>query len=98
MGDRAYTWDRFDLSLFRADARLAYTLVEYGLLGLLLLLSYFTSYFDYFISGSNRNNRKKILVIFSYYCLLTITESGFFEPLLFPLSFIYLGLYCNEES
>ncbi len=90
MGANAYLWQNYDLTLFRADARVAYILVEFGLVGFVLYLLFFFSFFRVILKRVDNSERMKIKIIILYFCILTITEPGFFDPCIFPLSFIYL--------
>ena len=82
-GDRAY-WKLRDLQTVKADSRLAYTLVEYGLIGFLIYMFFFLSAIKYAVEESA--NKKIIVLVFLYFFLLTISEGGFFE---FRIVFLY---------
>lgn len=98
----AYQYLSFTTSLFYADARLMYTLAENGLLGLFLYLYLFYQ----IICLCNKNaiadkniyiiDNKTVFIIFSYYFLLTITEPGFFDDLLYPLILVFIR--CKKQN
>ena len=95
-GEFAYgTWGMVTLSNFRSDARLAYILVEYGLIGFSLYMLFFYSIFSYLYKNTSVTYRRNLLICFVYYLILTITESGFFDRMCFPLIFIYF-IYCKQ--
>lgn len=97
-GEFAYgTWGMVTLSNFRSDARLAYILVEYGLIGFSLYLLFFYSIFSYLYKNTSIIYRRNLIICFIYYLILTITESGFFDRLCFPLIFIYF-IYCKQAQ
>lgn len=89
MGDNAYTIDDHisDLTNLKADALLAFKLVEYGVLGILLWFFYFKSIFKYLSKFDQ--DKKKILLLFIFFVILSITENGLWDRNLFPYVFIY---------
>lgn len=90
MGADAYLWRHYDMIIFKADARLAYILVEVGLMGFVLYMFFFTSFFECIYKRVVSRERIKLKIIFVYFAIMSITEPGFFDPCIFPLSFIYL--------
>lgn len=99
-GDGAYgTWGFInEISNFKSDARLAYMLVEYGIIGVLLYLLYYVCIVKYLVRNNYRKNKKIIYIIFTYFLLLTITEAGIFDKVLFPMVFIYLSALILDEK
>ena len=98
----AYQYLRFTAKYFFADARLMYTLAENGLFGLSLYLYLF--YQIIYLCTKNRIVEKKynvdnktVLIIFLYYFLLTITEPGFFDDLLYPLILVFIRCKKTEQ-
>lgn len=77
------------LSLFKADARVAFQIVEFGIIGTFLYLLFFISIFLFLANKIHKNERVKLFICFLYYLLLTITEGGFFDRTNLPLVFIY---------
>lgn len=89
-GDGAYgTWGYInEISMFQSDSRLAFMLVEYGIVGVFLYLSYYICIIKSLV---RKHYRRKILyIILGYFILLTVTESGIFDKTLFPMVFFYL--------
>lgn len=97
MGPNAYLWKHYDLTIFKSDARAAYTLVEVGLIGFVLYLWFFTSFFECLYKRVVNREQVKLKIIFIYFAIMSLTEPGFFDPYTFPLSFIYL-FCCLEYS
>lgn len=94
LGASAYNYSDYYITyssdIFYADAKLASVLVENGIVGLLLHLYVF---FFLLFKCKKRNyimDNKIIVILFSYYLILTITESGFFDEILFPMSLLFL--------
>lgn len=77
------------LTHFKADARIAYQIVEFGIIGAFLYLVFFISIFRFLMYKVNKNERIKLIICFLYYFLLTMTEGGFFDRINLPLLFIY---------
>lgn len=77
------------LSLFYADSRLAYQLVEFGLIGMTLYLLFFISIFLHLMKSRKKQEKIKLKICFFYFILLTISESGLFDRTIFPLIYIY---------
>lgn len=76
-----------DISNLRADALLAFMLVEYGTLGVLLYFIYFNSIFKYFARFDG--NRKKITIFLMFFTILSLTEGGLWDKNLFPYVYLY---------
>lgn len=77
------------LTNFKADARLAFILVEYGIIGAFLFLLYFFSILLFLNTKVAKYEKKKLFICFCYYFILTIVDPGFFDRLNFPLMFLY---------
>lgn len=89
-GDNAYTAYGFDLNDFLADARLAYTLVEFGILGLLLFLFYYYKVIRLSCSLAGDKSPYSLYIIFSFLILFSITEVGIF----YIPNYYYVFAYC----
>lgn len=90
-GDFAYgTFGVVSLNNFVADARIAYLLVEYGLLGFSLYMITFYSFFSDMKTRKDFTNcRTKLFVCYCYYFVLSLTEAGFFDRIFLPYMFIF---------
>lgn len=77
------------LTHFKADSRIAYQIVEFGIIGSFLYLCFFLSIFIFLSKRITKEERIKLVICFIYYFLLTMTESGLFDRINFPLVFIY---------
>lgn len=77
------------LQMFQADARLAYMVVEYGMIGIFLYFLYYNSIFKYLKSQVIKDERKKLSLCFLYFIILTVVDPGLFDRLNFPLIYIY---------
>lgn len=89
-GDNAYTAYGFNLNDFLADARLAYTLVEFGVLGLLLFLFYYYKVIRLSCSLAGDKSPISMYIIFSFLLLFSITEVGIF----YIPNYYYVFAYC----
>lgn len=98
-GDFAYgsIGSMVSLRNFTSDARVAFILVEYGIIGFLLYTNFFYKIFSYLRKKTSIQFRRNLTICFIYYAILTITESGFFDRLCFPLIFIYF-VYCQQTE
>lgn len=93
LGENAYSIaDKVDsLSNMKSDARLAYMLVEFGLLGCILYFMYYLSIFKFFRKQYPHPKGKNVyIIIFVFFMLFTYTEPGFFDGDLFPMVYVYL--------
>lgn len=86
------------LTHFRADARIAFTIVEVGIIGFILYFFIFISIFITLAQIVPITERKKLTVCFIYFLILTITEGGFFDRWIFPLLYIYVLSFLNENN
>ena len=86
---------------YKADARLAFVLVEFGIIGLLLFLFYFVKIFNATKRIVPITMKKSLLLVFVYFSIFTFTESGFFDLHCIPYLFIYyfsVKRFYNEHS
>lgn len=77
-------------TIFMADTRLAYTIIEYGLIGCLL---YFFMYYRInriLLYNSSIKDSRVNVIFWTYFLLLTVTEVGIFDTYLVLIMFIYL--------
>lgn len=85
------------LTSFNSDAKLAYIIVEVGLIGLLLYILVFSAIFKVCFRYCPNKEHIKIWVCIVYYILLNITESGVFERICFPMVFIYVFCMLSKK-
>lgn len=100
-GENAYRANMMNttLTLFRADSTVVYYLVEYGIFGFLIFFSLLFKSCTLLMVGQGKRVQKAVIATLLYFSLLTITEIGFFDPLCFPLTFIYFfTLVLNNGS
>lgn len=95
-GEYAYGTS-YEITFFKADARMAYTIIEYGLFGLILFLTFFTKLIRYFAINS-AIHKTIIKITITYLLILTITEGGFFDiNVLLPI-FVYFYLILYQRN
>ena len=75
--------------MFLSDARLLFTLVEYGVLGMSLYIFFYFAVFRY-IKESTHLKNVYVWLIAGYYILLTVTEIGIFDIYMYAMIFIFL--------
>lgn len=99
-GKDAYgNFTNHSLELFNADAKLALILVDSGILGFSLNILCFWFIFKIMCTSLPQKDRWGILMLFCYYFIQTITDGGFFDVFLFPLSYIFFNyLRCSQTS
>lgn len=90
-----------DVSGLKSDATLAFYLVEYGIIGLLLFLWFQYSVIKFATSYLNIRHRNRIArLIFIFFLLFALTERGLFDRSYFIFIFVYifsLARYYNER-
>lgn len=99
MGEVGY--DRGDFAnqqVFVADARFAYMLVEYGIIGFSLFIFLYYSIIRCLYDHDNSKMRIPYLIAFLYFLLNTITEGGFFDLGLFPMVYLYSFVSNKTDS
>lgn len=94
--EMAYSYSNCTLTVFKSDARIAFIIVDYGLIGLLLYIMFFKKSYDFCIQGVSQADKRKIMFLFLSLVLQTITDKGLFDPTIFPYLFIYP--YCLKYS
>lgn len=82
----------YSVDVFLSDARLLFTLVEYGILGTLLYIFFYFSVFRY-VKESTHLKGVVVWLIAGYYILLTVTEIGIFDIYMYAMIFIFLFAY-----
>lgn len=97
LGENAYG-SVYALENFRADARLAYMLTEYGIIGLSLFLIYFFKIFKYLKKTFSTNILlvKSLKLSFAYFLILTLTEAGLFDINILPMLYVYYLMAAND--
>lgn len=88
-GENAYIANGFRTEDFQADARLAFTLVEYGILGLVLFTFFYYSVISFSCLQAGVG-RCALYVIFGFLFLFSITEVGIF----YVPHYYYVFAYC----
>lgn len=81
--------DTWNEDIYRTDARLAFMLVEYGIVGLFLFLFLFASAFKGCLLYSGEKRRSLYWGAFLYFILFSLTDNGFWDHVVFSVLFIY---------
>lgn len=87
--EMAYSYSNCTLSVFKSDARIAFVIVDYGLMGFLLYFLFFKKAYKFSVNGLPVLQKRKILFLFLCLILQTITDKGLFDPTIFPYLFLY---------
>lgn len=82
-------------SAFKTDARIAYILTEYGVLGFIAYLYYYYTIFK--LLSKRMGHRSSLFLSFFYFFLLTITQPGFFGYIPIYI-YIYLSVVFRNEK
>ena len=77
---------------FKADARLMYTLVEYGIVGTLLYFIYFFKLLWMPVRVRSKHLQFFVFFSFSYFSIMTFTEGGFFDYCNVAMVFVYISM------
>lgn len=85
-GNPADSWNE---GVFKTDARLAYMLVDYGIVGLLLFLLLFASVFKGCFLFSEESSKSLYWGAFIYLILFSLTDNGFWDHVVFSVLLIY---------
>lgn len=83
-------------STFKTDARLAFMLVEYGILGCILFAFLFYCIIKVNYLQSSNINKKVWYIVIAYYILFTFTETGMFDVM--QLSFLSIFSFAKDEN
>lgn len=83
---------------YRTDARLAFMLVDYGVVGLFLFLLLFVSLYRYCFLYSKIKNKYFYGGAFLYFVLFSLTDNGFWDYLVFSILFVYAFSVENEKK
>lgn len=97
-GENAYIKAGNSLAAVKADARLVYTIIEYGIVGFILYLFFFGGIYNYMKSNVRKKDKKKIDLIFLYFIFNTITEMGLFDLFLNQIIYIYVFTYLVKNT
>lgn len=90
LGEDAYVAnDAINQTMFVADARLAYTLVEYGIIGFSLFLFLYWSLYKIIITEGTYGDKKIYRIAFVFYIICTLTEGGIFDMGIFCMLYIF---------
>ena len=77
---------------FKADARLMYTLVEYGIIGTMFYFIYFFKLLWMPVRIKSIHLRHFIFFSFIYFAIMTFTEGGFFDYCNIAIVFVYISM------
>ena len=77
-------------NIFKTDARLAFMLIEYGVIGLGLLLLMFANIFKGCFLFSEEKNKALYWGAGFYFLLFSITDNGFWDYTIFSVVLIYV--------
>ena len=100
LGQGAYpiTDNVSDVSDFKADARLAFMLVEFGVIGLLLYFLVYSNIFKFFLRKTLCVDKKKTIIIFSFFAIMSITAGGLWDQNIFPYTYLYFFALMQMEK
>ena len=90
-GDNFYghPTDTWNEAFFRTDARLAFMLVEYGIVGLFLFFLLYASVFKGCFLYGSENMKPLYWGAFFYFILFSLTDNGFWDHVVLSVLFIY---------
>lgn len=98
-GEYAYGFFAYvGLTEFKADARIAFILVEYGIIGFLLYALLLKNIYNILSKNLIKGAHIKLIICFIYFSILTITEPGFFDRVCFPMVYIYVFAFLKKEN
>lgn len=83
---------------FKSDARLAFMLVEYGVLGLSIYLMLYYNIFRYFRRRMPLSLRSAPYLAFFFFFVFSLTEGGLWDSTLFPYVYLYFFAIIRETS
>lgn len=90
MGEDAYVLNiSINQSAFLADARIAYMIVEYGILGVFLFFILYLGIYKSLVNNSTTGNKCFYKIAYTYFFICTLTEGGFFDIGIFSMLYIY---------
>ena len=87
-----------EVNQLKADARLAFVIVDIGLFGLVFYLLFYLKVFKTIAGYLPKKIKKSLIIVFVYYLLFTITESGFWDAFAYPMVYIYYFAIIREYS
>lgn len=76
--------------IYRTDARLAFMLVDYGIIGLLLFFYFYATLFKGCCLYSEEKSKYLYVGAFIYFFLFSLTDNGFWDYVVFSVLFIYV--------
>lgn len=82
--------DTWNEDIYRTDARLAFMLVEYGIVGLFFFLLLYASVFKGCSKFSDENRKILYCGAFLYFILFSLTDNGFWDNVVLSVLFIYV--------
>ena len=90
MGEDAYVVNSsINQSAFLADARIAYMIVEYGIVGVLVFFIIYLGVYKSLINSSTIRDKRLYKIAYAYFFICTLTEGGFFDIGIFSMLYIY---------
>lgn len=90
MGDDAYVVNStINQSAFSADARIAYMIVEYGIVGVLVFILIYVGIYKSLINSGLIKDKRLYRIAYAYFFICTLTEGGFFDLGLFSMLYVY---------
>lgn len=81
--------DTWNENIYRTDARLAFMLVEYGIVGLFLFLLLYAAIFKSCFLFGEEKQKSLYWGAFFYFILFSLTDNGFWDHVVFSVLFIY---------
>lgn len=91
-GEYAYD-SNISLIIFKADARLMYTLVEYGIIGTMFYFIYFFKLLRMPVRIKSRQIHFFTLFSLFYFCIMTFTEGGLFDFCNVIMVLVYISMF-----
>lgn len=90
MGEDAYVVNSsINQSAFLADARIAYMIVEYGIVGVLVFILIYVGIYKSIINCGTVRDKRLYRIAYAYFFICTLTEGGFFDLGLFFMLYVY---------
>jgi hypothetical protein len=75
--------------IYRTDARLAFMLVDYGIIGLLLFFYLYATLFKGCYLYGEEKTKYLYVGAFVYFFLYSLTDNGFWDYVIFSVIFVY---------
>jgi hypothetical protein len=77
------------LRSLKTDARLAFVIIDIGLIGLFLYMLLFFQLFKYMGHYLTRKGRLSLIIVYIFFLVFSVTESGFWDAFAYPLIFVF---------